>query len=112
MGIIPAVFLAALEWALRRAGRESAMWKIFHLMAGSSTGAILSGALASGMLASKVSQVYRGEGVRLFDEARNRNWWVGRPWQGKYKREAFQRVFGAYLHPGPLRSWLYSIDLY
>jgi predicted acylesterase/phospholipase RssA len=60
-GIIPAVALAALETATGRPTREQ-----FDMLAGTSTGAVIAGALAAGIPAERLVSLYRRRGPELF----------------------------------------------
>jgi predicted acylesterase/phospholipase RssA len=60
-GIIPALALAALEGATGRLARES-----FHFVAGTSTGAVIAGAVAAGIPAERIASLYRRRGPELF----------------------------------------------
>jgi len=102
MGIIPAVFLAGLEARLRERGITTPLYDLFDLMSGSSTGAVLTAALASGLTAEQASKIYTEEGVALFADAVHRNWRFRRPWRGKYRREDFVEEFRRHLSKGTL----------
>src|SRR5215212_3145049 len=60
-GIIPPVALAALERVTGRPAREQ-----FDLIAGTSTGAVIAGALAAGIPAERLVSLYRRRGPELF----------------------------------------------
>jgi predicted acylesterase/phospholipase RssA len=60
-GIIPALALAALEEATGRPARES-----FDFLAGTSTGAVIAGAVAAGIPAERIVSLYRRRGPELF----------------------------------------------
>lgn len=60
-GIIPAVALAALERATGRLTREH-----FDFVAGTSTGAVIAGAVAAGIPADRLVSLYRRRGPELF----------------------------------------------
>jgi len=60
-GIIPAVLLAALESATGKLARES-----FDFVAGTSTGAVIAGAVAAGIPADRLVSLYRRRGPELF----------------------------------------------
>jgi len=102
MGIIPAVFLAGLEARLLEKGITTPLYELFDLMSGSSTGAVLTAALASGLTAEQASKIYTEEGVALFADAVHRNWRFRRPWRGKYRRKDFVEEFRRHLSKGTL----------
>jgi uncharacterized protein len=60
-GIIPALALEALETVTGRPARES-----FDLLAGTSTGAVIAGAVAAGIPAERIVSLYRRRGPELF----------------------------------------------
>ncbi len=60
-GIIPALALEALEEATGRLARES-----FDFLAGTSTGAVIAGAVAAGIPAGQIVSLYRRRGPELF----------------------------------------------
>lgn len=60
-GIIPAIALAKLEEVTRRPARES-----FDFVAGTSTGAVIAGAIAAGVPADQLVSLYRRRGPELF----------------------------------------------
>ena len=60
-GIIPAVVLARLEQATGKPARET-----FDFLAGTSTGAVIAGALAAGIPADRLVSLYRRRGPELF----------------------------------------------
>ncbi|HEX8026763.1 MAG TPA: patatin-like phospholipase family protein [Candidatus Limnocylindrales bacterium] len=60
-GIIPAVLLARLEAVTGRPARET-----FDFVAGTSTGAVIAGALATGIPADRLVSLYRRRGPELF----------------------------------------------
>ena len=60
-GIIPALALEALEAATGRPARES-----FDFLAGTSTGAVIAGAVAAGIPAERIVSLYRRRGPELF----------------------------------------------
>ena len=60
-GIIPALALEALEGATGRLARES-----FDFLAGTSTGALIVGAVAAGIPAEQIVSLYRRRGPELF----------------------------------------------
>jgi len=60
-GIIPAVLLARLEAETGRPARET-----FDFVAGTSTGAVIAGALATGIPADRLVSLYRRRGPELF----------------------------------------------
>ncbi len=60
-GLIPAVALAALERVTGRPTREH-----FHFVAGTSTGALIAGAVAAGIPADRVVRLYLEQAPRLF----------------------------------------------
>lgn len=60
-GIIPAVVLAKLEAETGRPARET-----FDFVAGTSTGAVIAGALAAGIPADRLVSLYRRRGPELF----------------------------------------------
>jgi hypothetical protein len=60
-GIIPALALVALERATGRLTRDS-----FDLLAGTSTGAVIAGAVAAGIPAERIASLYRRRGPELF----------------------------------------------
>jgi patatin-like phospholipase/acyl hydrolase len=60
-GIIPALALAALERSTGRPARDS-----FDFLAGTSTGAVIVGALAAGIPAERIASLYRRRGPELF----------------------------------------------
>lgn len=92
MGIIPAVVLERTEALLRQD-----LSPVFDLVAGTSTGSIIGAMIAKQESATKVARLYRTRGPGLFDRARSRNWWVTRPWEGKYKRTVFLEEFARWL---------------
>jgi len=60
-GIVPAVLLASLERATGRPARES-----FDFLAGTSTGAVIAGAVAAGIPAERLVSLYRRRGPEIF----------------------------------------------
>jgi uncharacterized protein len=60
-GIIPALALEALESSTGRPARDS-----FDFLAGTSTGAVIAGAIAAGIPAGRLASVYRRRGSELF----------------------------------------------
>src|SRR3954467_6744965 len=60
-GIIPAVALARLEAVTGRPAREH-----FDFLSGTSTGAVIAGALAAGIPAERLVSLYRRRGPELF----------------------------------------------
>lgn len=70
-GLIPALLLAEVE---RRTAKPC--YKLFNLIAGTSTGGILALALAIGIPAEEIVQMYRQEGGKIF----SRPWWRRRVW--------------------------------
>ena len=60
-GIIPALALEALEVATGRPARES-----FDFLAGTSTGAVIAGAVAAGIPAERIASLYWRRGPELF----------------------------------------------
>jgi predicted acylesterase/phospholipase RssA len=64
-GIIPAIALAELERITGRPARED-----FAFLAGTSTGAVIAGALAAGIPAERLVSLYRRRGAELFDQPR------------------------------------------
>ncbi len=68
-GIITAVWLDRLEQALKGPVREH-----FDLIAGTSTGGILACAVANGIAASKIIEMYNDYGREIFPEPASRLW--------------------------------------
>ena len=64
-GLIPAIALAALEERTGRPARES-----FDFLAGTSTGAIIAGALAAGVEAGAIVRLYQERAGAVFDRSR------------------------------------------
>jgi uncharacterized protein len=60
-GIIPALALEALEQSTGRLARET-----FEFLAGTSTGAVIAGAVAAGIPAEQIVSLYRRRGPELF----------------------------------------------
>jgi predicted acylesterase/phospholipase RssA len=60
-GIIPALALVELERATGKPARET-----FDFLAGTSTGAVIAGALAAGIPAERIASLYRRRGPELF----------------------------------------------
>lgn len=87
-GIIPAVVCAAIE---EKKGER--ICRLFDMISGTSTGAILGGALAAGVPASTVRDLYLTDGPALFDP---RFFLNPRRWtEGKYDRKKFRDRFGS-----------------
>ena len=85
-GIIPAIICAEIEKRL-----DKPIYEIFDLITGTSTGAVIGGALAMGMCASKLKNFYLNEVVDLFSRPRN----TLLPWnwlKSKYDRVKFQEL--------------------
>lgn len=82
-GIIPAVVCAEIE---EKMGKP--LHRIFDLISGTSTGAIIGGALAAGVPASRIRDLYLNEGRSLFDPRCfiNPKRWL----EGKYDRRRFR----------------------
>ncbi len=87
-GIIPAVICAAIEDK-----KGDRICRMFDMISGTSTGAILGGALAAGVPASKVRDLYLADGPVLFDPRffLNPKRWT----EGKYDRKKFREKFGS-----------------
>lgn len=85
-GIIPAIICTEIEQRLGKPIHE-----IFDLITGTSTGAVIGGALAMGMSASKLKNFYLNEVVDLFSKPKNLllpyNWL-----KPKYDRKKFQEI--------------------
>jgi uncharacterized protein len=83
-GIIPAIVCAAIEEK-----KGAPIHGLFDMISGTSTGAILGGALAAGIPASRVRDLYLNDGPSLFDPRffLNPKRWL----EGKYDREAFRK---------------------
>ncbi|HOD13642.1 MAG TPA: patatin-like phospholipase family protein [Spirochaetota bacterium] len=86
-GIIPSVICAAIE---ERKGEPIS--RLFDMISGTSTGAILGGALAAGIPAARVRDLYLAEGPALFNPRffLNPKRWT----EGKYDRGKFRERFG------------------
>jgi len=97
LGVIPAGFLAFLEEKLLTATDRFS--RIFDLVIGTSTGAILGAFLASGKRASQAAELYRTRGKAMFGTAEFRNWVIERPWMGKYSRPAFVKELSRWIDP-------------
>ena len=97
-GIIPALALEALEEATGRPTRES-----FDFLAGTSTGAVIAGAVAAGIPAERIVSLYRRRGPELFRRipilTLLRRIAVG----NQYEVKALRRMIGEEL--GDLAGW-------
>jgi patatin-like phospholipase/acyl hydrolase len=90
-GIIPAIICSEIESQLGRP-----IYEIFDLITGTSTGAVIGGALAIGMPASKLKQFYLNDVVELFKHPRTK--WL--PWnllRSKYNINSFKQLLQAEL---------------
>lgn len=88
LGIIPAVALMRLEAEIfRRYGKR--LHEVFDLIGGTSTGAMIGGAIAAGVPASVIAKMYTEKAPQLF---RPRSQWNPSNWLApKYDREPFLR---------------------
>ena len=68
-GLMTAVWLAKLEELLKDSVRDYC-----HILAGTSTGAILACAVASGIPAKDIVKLYQSEGRRIFPASLSRGW--------------------------------------
>jgi uncharacterized protein len=87
-GIIPAMICAAIEEK-----KGIPIHALFDMISGTSTGAILGGALAAGIPAARVRDLYLKDGPSLFDPRffLNPKRWL----EGKYDRNVFREKIGA-----------------
>ena len=92
-GIMPALVLQHLE---EKVGKP--LCDCFELIAGTSTGALIGGAIAAGVPAQQIADLYIKEGRRLFTP---RGWWNPKRFLvGKYDREPFQKEMEKILGKG------------
>lgn len=91
MGITPAVLVEKLESALQSRGDGCGRIRdVISICSGSSTGAVIAGAVAAGIPAEDIAQLYRETGYRLYlGEGRLKR---PKPFQFKLDREKFQDV--------------------
>lgn len=91
MGITPAVLVEKLESALKARGNNCGRIRdVVSICSGSSTGAVIAGAVAAGIPAEDIAQLYRENGYQLYlGEGRLKR---PKPFQFKLDREKFQEV--------------------
>lgn len=90
-GVLPAKLLAELEAALERDGRSARLRDHFDLICGTSTGAIIALALAMGLPAQRVLDLYK-ENARMIFGPRFLLWPV-RPWfLSKYHNRNLEKL--------------------
>jgi hypothetical protein len=67
-GVITAIVAAKLETELQKVldKKDARIYEVFDLITGTSTGAIIGGALACGVPARKIEELYITQGARLF----------------------------------------------
>ncbi len=83
MGVIPSTVLASLEEKLS----NKPLCKCFDLITGTSTGAIIGGAIAAGVPAKEIASIYTDKGKELFTR---RTLWNPTNWlRSKYDRKPF-----------------------
>lgn len=93
--IIPAVVLSELELVLGKP-----CYKIFDLITGTSTGAILGGCLAAGIPANEILNQYINQGKQLFTA---KPWWNPANWLGStYDRKPFIDMINKNVGPNTL----------
>jgi len=84
-GIFPAMFLANLEAELKSKGGKASIYEHFDLIAGTSTGGIIAIALALGMPAYSMHQLYLDYAKGIFGKKRG--------WLGRIKYAAHDRAY-------------------
>ena len=96
-GIIPLCALVALEQQIGKPARE-----VFSFMSGTSTGAIIVGALAQGMPASQVLEMYRSIGGKAFQF----DLWgfISSLASYRYRSQRLKEIFEPYLAGVPLNG--------
>ncbi|PNV72245.1 patatin-like phospholipase family protein [Leptospira inadai] len=86
LGIMPALVLVKLE-ALLKEAKQATLFESFDLITGSSTGAIIGGAIAAGVPAQAIADLYIKKGADLFSP--RTRWNPGNWLRGKYDRNPF-----------------------
>jgi hypothetical protein len=98
-GILPALALAALERSTGQLARDS-----FDFLAGTSTGAVIAGAVAAGIPAERIASLYRRRGPELFRRLPIVSFARRVVFGHQYSVEALRRMVGEEL--GPQADWL------
>ena len=89
-GVFPAMYLANLEEELKRRGQEK--WQIyqnFDLICGTSTGGIIAIALALGIPAKEIYDLYLDKAAEIFGSKKS---WLEQPFYASHEREPLEKL--------------------
>src|SRR5690606_10120053 len=89
-GVFPAMYLANLEEELKRRGQEK--WQIyqnFDLICGTSTGGIIAIALALGIPAKKIYDLYLDKASQIFGYKKSK---LAQPFYASHDREPLEKL--------------------